>query len=234
MNISQSNHRGWTDAFTLIELLVVIAIIAMMAAMLFPAVSRSMERGRSASCMSNVRSIGQATIAYVTDNRSRLPTQFENQANPYTAQLQSYLPDPGAWLCPSITRWKCPNDKWKQGRKRYLPYGDGWGDGWPSYGPNDKHTVKQWYSGDSYLDIEAIPQPASVYGFGEMTGGFGNYPSYWIACPMEYNADAYSYDIHLGGNNVAFLDGHVASVAQERMKEKPTRDNDPWFHFEGR
>jgi prepilin-type N-terminal cleavage/methylation domain-containing protein/prepilin-type processing-associated H-X9-DG protein len=65
---------GRYPAFTLIELLVVIAIIAILAAMLMPAVSRAKESGRSAACISNLRQIGVALQLYVDSNNNRLPS----------------------------------------------------------------------------------------------------------------------------------------------------------------
>ena len=61
MHISQD--RG----FTLIELLVVIAIIAILAAILFPVFARAREAARRASCASNLRQLGTATLMYVQD-----------------------------------------------------------------------------------------------------------------------------------------------------------------------
>lgn len=70
----QLRYTGVKRSFTLIELLVVIAIIAILAAILLPALQQARERGRSSSCINNFTQIGKAMQMYFSDNDSWIPT----------------------------------------------------------------------------------------------------------------------------------------------------------------
>ena len=118
MNDYSANPRR---AFTLIELLVVISILAVLISLLLPAAQRALEAADSAKCRANLRTIGQATMAHVSDHRGRMPLTFEywwhqsigsgigrkgrERIWPGIAKDLGYLPDPEAvWRCPSESR----------------------------------------------------------------------------------------------------------------------------------
>jgi len=99
-----SHHKG----FTLIELLVVIAIIAILAAILFPVLSRVREAARSTRCAANLRQIGAAIKMYAEDNDKMFPQVDNGDAlggykalEPWCDAMMTYVKDRTVFMCPS-------------------------------------------------------------------------------------------------------------------------------------
>ncbi|MCM8806909.1 MAG: type II secretion system GspH family protein [Candidatus Omnitrophica bacterium] len=119
--------------FTLIELLVVVAVIAILAAMLFPALSIARERARQAVCMSNLKQLGLAILQYAEDYNGYLPSCYYYKSGQYSvfhfkALGRIYF----TGIDPYVGK-KYPNDVWLCPSWRKSPYLAGLGKSYAYY-----------------------------------------------------------------------------------------------------
>src|SRR4051795_9896868 len=76
----RSPQKTWTAGFSLIELLLVIAIIAVLAALLLPALSKAYTRGKRAGCVSNLKQIGLAFHTFAHEHADKFPMQVSTNS----------------------------------------------------------------------------------------------------------------------------------------------------------
>jgi len=211
--------------FTLIELLVVIAIIAILAAILFPVFAKAREKARQASCLSNLRQLATATLAYLSDyDGSWLPgAPWRSDSSPgwtpvsaYNApqaKIYPYVKNLQIFACPSLTGIKCSGAQPMVASLAYPPEFSGYTF---VYGPNRVGGLGQAGqdiegSGLNLTDVPAWGE--STYATGLSGGRCLAYPKlmYPNACHYDTYIPAHpaDYSVHNGGGNLCFFDGHA-------------------------
>jgi prepilin-type N-terminal cleavage/methylation domain-containing protein/prepilin-type processing-associated H-X9-DG protein len=231
-----TQHSTIARAFTLIELLVVIAIIAILAAMLLPALSKSKAAGQSTACLNNLKQLQLGYLIYVDENNDCLPPDKAR-----AVALGNVANLPGSWVVGNAARdtntanieagliynsvgsasvYHCPADRSTVLNNVALPRTRSYTlDAWLNsyYTANGLDWVPETYHW-AQLKLATLrrPPPSGVFGFIDEqeqsidAGVFIIEQPAWVAtAPSQDDWASLPADRHRQGCNLSFLDGHV-------------------------
>lgn len=238
------------------ELLVVVAILAIIVALLFPALRSIRESSMQAHCLNNLRQIGNAFLMYVGENDGWLPI-VRDRSDPGTQNFRSY----GAWYwhlapyldvetvegrndriapvrddggLPRNLVYFCPAqpeaNEWNEFRRMHRPI---------SYaptilvvnpGPGNLNQISEDGDGVFRGRMQRISQPSRKVFIGESPNGDALWnmtgDSRWTVEETPLNIGYRGFTRHNGWGNVLFFDGHVESFEADYLRQLHIDDRD--------
>jgi prepilin-type N-terminal cleavage/methylation domain-containing protein len=200
--------------FTLIELIVVISIVALLVALLLPAMQQARDVVKRVSCSNQLRQLGLATTVYADDSESRFPHNYYSTIGPGRL-ISEYLNDHLlSFICPNDVMhtdathpWFQPPDSTGSRRGRF-------GDPRMSYNYPMRLFGLTYPFGTPYVNpsirIEAVNSPSKCYMWLDATADWSGIDFH---DPPFDTFGGYGFEsIHQGSDNFVFVDGHSEAI----------------------
>ena len=232
------------NGFTLIELLVVIAIIAILAALLLPALAKAKQKGQSTVCLNDLKQVGLAMLMFADEHDDMIPRGTAGNSPRWWLEFMPYVPEGGTekdyrniriFMCPSY-----PIPKNTPNKKQVVTYVV---NAWDFHSTRDMNGYEQL----GMSKITAFTQPADsaylldnendtwrpiVTGFRDPQTALNDVwrPSH---LPYDSNGRRLSNDRriaaarHRVGSNILYLDGHAGYRDAKQIKVDLFRQKKP-------